>query len=100
MIASPVGTGDLHQLEDLELAGGWHVRATAEIDEIALAVEGDFLTLRNGADDLRLVLLAHGQKQRNRLVAIPDFPHHRFISRSKFPHLGFDGFQIFRGEWP
>ena len=35
-IAAPVGAGDLHQLEDLELAGRRHVRAAAQIDEVGL----------------------------------------------------------------
>ena len=45
-IAAPVGAGDLHELEGLELAGGRHVRAAAQVDPVALAVEADLLLLR------------------------------------------------------
>jgi hypothetical protein len=43
LVAAPVGAGDLHQLEDLELAGRRHVRAAAQVDEIALAIQRDIL---------------------------------------------------------
>jgi hypothetical protein len=59
-VAAPVGTGHLHQLEDLELAGRRHVRATAQVGEITLAIERDILACRNRGNDLGLVVLADG----------------------------------------
>ena len=38
-VAAPVGAGQPHQLEHLELAGRGHVRPAAQVDEIALLVE-------------------------------------------------------------
>jgi hypothetical protein len=43
MVAAPVGAGQLHQLEHLQLAGRRHVRATAEVDEGTLAIKRHFL---------------------------------------------------------
>ena len=40
-VAAPVGAGDLHELEDLQLAGRRHVRPAAEVDEVALPVQRD-----------------------------------------------------------
>ena len=45
-IAAPVGAGHLHELEALELAGGRHVRAAAQVEPVALAVEADRLVRR------------------------------------------------------
>jgi hypothetical protein len=40
-IATPIGTGHFHQLENLELGGVRHMRAAAQIDEIAFTVKRD-----------------------------------------------------------
>jgi hypothetical protein len=70
-VAAPVGAGHLHQLEDLELAGGRHVRAAAQVDEIALAIERYILALRDRGDEFGLVVLADGLEELDRLVARP-----------------------------
>ena len=57
-VAAPVRAGDAHQLEDLQLAGGRHVRAAAQVDPVALAVERDRLAGGNRRDDLGFVVLA------------------------------------------
>src|SRR6516162_1421989 len=58
-IAAPIGARDLHQLEGRsDLAGRGHVRAAAEIEPIALAVDLDRLALRDGVDQLHLEALA------------------------------------------
>jgi hypothetical protein len=62
VVAAPVGAGHLHQLEDLELARGRHVRAAAEVDEIAFAVERNLLVGRNRGDQFGLVLFARSRK--------------------------------------
>lgn len=95
-VAAPVGAGHLHQLEDLELARGRHVRATAQVDEIAFAVQADFLIFRNRGDDLRLVLLAHGLEQLDGVVAPPDFARDLFVLFGQFGHPFLDGDEVFR----
>src|SRR3546814_18242848 len=40
-VATPISASDFHQLEDLELAGGRHMRATAQVDEVAFGVQAD-----------------------------------------------------------
>ena len=40
-VALPVGAGDREQLERADLAGMGDVRASAEVDELALAVEAE-----------------------------------------------------------
>jgi hypothetical protein len=42
-VAAPVGAGQLHQLEYLQLAGGRHVRAAAQVGEVAFAVQRHIL---------------------------------------------------------
>ena len=98
MIAAPIGTSHLHQLEHLELAGRRHVRATTEIDEIAFAVQRHLLICGNRGNQLGLVLLALTEEEIHRIVAIPDFTRHRNILLRQFGHALFDGHQIFRRE--
>jgi hypothetical protein len=45
-VAAPVRARDLHELEDLELARGRHVRPAAQVDEITLAIERDVFIRR------------------------------------------------------
>ena len=76
-ISAPVGAGDLHQLEYLELPGGGNVRAAAQIDEIPFPVQRDLFVRGYRGDDLGLVVLADGFEVLNRLVARPDLARHR-----------------------
>ena len=57
-IAAPVSAGDGGQLESLDLAGGGHMRARAQVGEVALTVEGNVRVLGQVADQLHLVGLA------------------------------------------
>src|SRR6266852_2860910 len=99
-ISAPVGTGDLHQLEYLELARGGNVRAAAQIDEIPFPVQRDLFVRGNRGDDLGLVALADGLEVLNRLVARPDLARHREILLRQFRHALFDGVEIVRRERP
>src|SRR6266853_598258 len=99
-ISAPVGAGDLHQLEYLELAGGRNVRAAAQIDEIPFPVQRDFFVRWNRGDDLRLVALADGFEVLNRLVARPDLARHREVLFCQVRHALFDGTEIVRRERP
>ena len=78
-IAAPVGAGDLHELEHLELARGRHVRPAAEVDEVAFAIERDGLVARDRGDDLGLVVLAHALEELDRVVA----RHLRALARAR-----------------
>ncbi|MCY1220149.1 hypothetical protein D9M72_321510 [compost metagenome] len=97
-IAAPVGAGHLHQLEDLQLARGRHVRAAAQVDEAAFAVQADFLVGGDRGDDLGLVLLAHRLEQRHRFVAVPHFAHDPLVLAGELRHLLLDGGQVFGRE--
>src|SRR6266581_892704 len=97
-ISAPVGSGDLHQLEYLELARGGNVRTAAQIDEITFAVKRDLFVRGNRRDDLRLVALADGFEVLNRLVARPDLARHREILFRQFRHAPLDGIEILRRE--
>ena len=97
-VAAPVGAGQLHQLEDLQLAGGRHVRATTQIGEMALAVERYVLALRDGLDDLGFVRLTDGLEIGHRLIARQDLALHGLVFFGQFGHFLFDGLQVFRRE--
>ena len=57
-IAAPVSACDGGQLEGLDLAGGGHVRARAQVGEVALTVEGNVRVLGQVADQLDFIRLA------------------------------------------
>src|SRR5712691_3297694 len=99
-ISAPIGTGDLHQLEYLELARGGNVRAAAQIDEIPFPVQRDLFVRGNRGDYLGLVALADGLEVLNRLVARPDLARHREILLRQFRHALFDGVEIVWSERP
>ena len=69
VVAAPVGAGQLHQLEVLELAGAGHVRAAAQVFELAFAVQRHVFIGRNAGNDLGLVVLAQALEIRHGLVA-------------------------------
>ena len=51
LVAAPVRSGDLHQLESLEPAGRGHVRPAAQIDELgSVAVDADRLVATDLGD--------------------------------------------------
>ena len=98
VVAAPVGAGHLHQLEELELARGRHVRAAAQVLEGALAVQRHVLAFGNAADDLGLVGLAHGLEVRDGLVARQHAARHLLVLGGELRHLLLDGGQVFRRE--
>jgi hypothetical protein len=42
-VAEPVGSGEESDLDGLDAAGGGHMRAAAEVDEAAVAIEADLV---------------------------------------------------------
>ena len=97
-VAAPVGTGQLHQLEVLELAGRRHVRAAAEVDEIALAVQRNSLIGGDRRDDLGLVRLAHVAEEAHRLVARHHAAFDRDVPLRQLGHFFLDRRQVVRRE--
>jgi hypothetical protein len=74
------------------------VRAAAQVDEIALAVERHVLALRNRGDQFGLVVFADRLEEFDRLVARPDFARHREVLLRQFGHALLDGIQVFGRE--
>jgi hypothetical protein len=98
VVAAPVGTGHLHQLEVLELAGAGHVRAAAQVLEGAFAVQAHILVAGDGGNDLGLVGFADALEVLHGLVARQHAAHHRLVLVGQLGHLLFDGGQIFGRE--
>jgi len=98
VIATPVGARHLHQLEVLELAGAGHVRATAQVFEVALAVKADVFVAGNAGDDLCLVVLTHALEVAHRFVTRQHTAHHLLVLVGEFGHALFDGGQVFGRE--
>ncbi|TLD45489.1 MAG: hypothetical protein FAZ92_02233 [Accumulibacter sp.] len=98
VVPAPVGTGQLHQLEDLQSTGRWDMRTTTKVNEVSFAVQRDSLIRRYRIDQLRLVVLALGLEEGDSLIALPDFPLHRQIAPHQFRHPPFDRRQIVKRE--
>ena len=98
VVAPPVGTGHLHQLEMLESTGAGHVRAAAEVLKKAFTVERNILASRDRADDFGLVVLAHGFEIGHRLIARQHTAHNRLVLGRQLSHPLFDGLQVFGRE--
>ena len=98
MVTAPIGTGHLHQLEVLQLARTRHVRAAAEVFELAFAVQRDVFVRRDARDDLGLVVLAQALEIGHRLVAWQHTALNLLVLLRQLRHLGFDGDQVFGRE--
>ncbi|MDF9793714.1 hypothetical protein M2440_004415 [Methylorubrum extorquens] len=98
-IAPPIGARDLHQLEGrADLAGRGHVRAAAEVEPLALAVDLQILARRNRIDQLDLVALALLGEERFDVVTLPDFLREGRVARNDLAHLRFDLREVLRRE--
>ena len=94
-IATPIGTGHLHQFEGLaDFARGRRMRAAAQINKITLTVTGNGLGFRQIADDFGFIVLAFLKEELDRLIAVPDFTHDRLVAFNDLVHLLFDLDQI------
>ncbi len=74
------------------------MRATAEVDELAFAVQADLLVLRNRGDDFGLVLLAHRFEQFHGFIAAPDLARYLLVLLGELGHLLLDGNQVLGRE--
>ncbi len=98
-LAEPVGSGDVEQLERLDFAGGWDVRAAAEIDELAGLVERNlFIGLGELLDEVTLHEIAFGLEALEAFVAVEDIAGVGLIALDDLLHLGLDLFEVFGGE--
>ena len=99
-IAPPVGAGELHQLERArQLAGRRQMRAAADVEPLALTVDGQFLALGDHlVDDLDLVGFAQLGEHLHRVLARPHLAHDGQVAPDDFVHALLDLLQVFRGE--
>jgi len=95
-VAPPIGSGQLGQLENLELTGRRHMRPATQVDEIALSIERDILIGRNRGNDLRLVVLADTLEELHRLVARPYLAMHLDLAPGDLVHARLDRGDILR----
>ena len=60
LVALVVCAGDISELECADVSRAHHVRARAQIDELAIAVQRNFFIGRNVFDDIELVFAGLG----------------------------------------
>ena len=98
-VPAPVGTGHAHQLEGMPHAAcRGQMRPAAQIDEIALLVEGDRLTSRNCLDKLDLEWLVVLFIEVDRLVTGPDIADDRLVAINNLMHARLDGGKVLVAE--
>ena len=97
-VPAPVGAGGAGQLEGLEVPGGRHMRAAAEVLPIALAVQRDGLVSGNAGDDFGLVVFADGLEELHGLIAGNGLAQHRQIGLRQLLHALLDVLEVFRSE--
>ncbi len=108
LVAAPVRAGDREQLERPDLAGGGDVRAAAQVDEWALAVErrgrhrlAGRLGLRGQVvDDLDLERLVLSDQEGASLGRGQLGSFERVIGGDAGRHAGLDGGEVVRGQVP
>ncbi len=99
LVAAPVGARHPHQLEGTELGRVGHVRAAAQVDPLALAVERDLLARRDDVvDDRGLELLALALEEGDRGVLGHHAARHRQRLGHDAPHLVLDPGQVLGRE--
>jgi hypothetical protein len=99
LVAEPVSAGEADDLEGFDAAGRGHMRAAAEVDEVAVAIEADLGAGRGElGDEVGLhevaVFFKFGEGLLTRLV----FADERLVARDDLGHFGFDGGEVFRRE--
>ena len=97
-VATPICTGHLHELEDLEFARARYVRSAAQIREVSLTVKRNNFSCRNFADNFSLVVLADALEICNGFIARQRIALERNVLFHKFLHSSFDLFEIFGRE--
>ena len=91
-VAEPVGAGETRHFEGFHAAGGRNVRAAAEVDESAVAIEADLgAGLSESGHEVSLHEVAVFFELGESLLARLVFADKRLVARDDFGHLGFDG---------
>ncbi len=99
LVAEPVSASEAGDLEGLDAAGRGDVRAAAEIDELAVAVEADLVAgrgeLRDEVDFHEVaVALKFFEGPLARLVLVDE----GLVASNDFDHFGLDGGEVFGRE--
>src|SRR5207302_6046655 len=95
-VVFPVGAGDAEQLQGADLAGMRDMRATAQVDELALTIEAEAgVLLQIVVDVLDLVALGQVGDQRPRLAGRPLEALERLRFLDEAAHLFFDAREVF-----
>ena len=97
-IAAPIGTSHFHQLEVFQFAGIGHVWTTAQVNELAFAVQRNIFIAWNAGNNFGLVVFALVFEKLHGIIAHPFFASNYFIEPGQLGHFFLDRFQIFRGE--
>ena len=99
LIAAPICARKLGQLEGVaDMTGGGHVRATAEIEPVALEIDLQILAGRNGIHQLDLEHLALPLEHFACAIALPDLLGEGRIADNDLPHLRLDGGEVLGRE--
>ena len=99
LVAEPVGAGDGRDLEGLDAGGGGNVRAAAEVGELAVLVEGDFVAgFGEALDEVDLHELALRGVVGQTLLAGFDDLDEGLIALDDVGHADFDGGEVGFGE--
>ncbi len=93
-VSSPVGPGDLGQLESAQITGTRDVRSTAEICPLALSIDANLLAFRDSLDNFSLVALTLLAEESDRLITSHHDTLDAQVGLSEIPHPGFDRLKI------
>jgi hypothetical protein len=98
-VALPVGARDVGQLEGADAAGAGHMGAAAEVDKLALAIEGELgMGGEAGLDVLGLERLVEAADDLHGLLPRNLDPLEGLVGLDDPLHLGLDGRQILVGD--
>jgi hypothetical protein len=99
-VAAVIGAGDGEELEGLQLRGVAHVRAGAEVHELAVLVEGDFLALGDVGEAAELVaLLAALRDDGDGLLAGDFLAQEGLVLVGDLLHLGLELHEVVGGQF-
>ncbi|CRM89689.1 hypothetical protein [Pseudomonas sp. 22 E 5] len=99
-VATPVGAGQLGQLERLEETCVRHVWATAHVDVFFVVVQAHGLLFRHVFHQAQLVVLATGGEHVDHFGARRDLLDHVVIFFDQLVHALFDRSQVVRSKRP
>jgi hypothetical protein len=97
LVAAPIRPRHTHELEVFDATGIRHVRATAQIEEWTIAVDGDDLVIAQLFQAFELERIIGKKLTRFRLRHL--LPFERLLLAGDIKHLFFDPFDIFWCEW-